>query len=194
MKTTQLLLAGILAIAFPAAQAAAAADELTPLIYEASSSDAVPSILPGACIVNVLSVSDQRSAKESIGADSPIPAGPPESWIKASLDALHAYGFKVEHSASALPGAVNLDVKLLRAYSWYTEMRINGMVALDVSSATPAGAKTEKFRASGSKTNMWGAKSEHVTALNYAMNNVISRMAPALNAQCAQLKVAALAQ
>jgi uncharacterized lipoprotein YajG len=87
--------------------------------------------------------------------------------------------------------ALNLDVRLIRAYSWLGPMRINGMVAIDVLVASPDGAKVRKFRASGSKTNMMSANSEHVTALNQALNHMVNQMAVALASECAGAKLAA---
>ncbi|PWF49105.1 hypothetical protein [Massilia glaciei] len=170
----------------------AAPVEKTPLSYDAQATEIVRiTPLQGACAINFMSISDRRFTKDGIGADMPIPSGPPEPWISASLDTLKAYGFPVTHSASPVPGAVNLDVRLTRAYTWITHMRINGMVAIEAESKQADGVKTEKFRSAGSKTNMWGAKSEYVTALNYAVNSVVDQMAPALLRHCQSAKTAA---
>lgn len=172
------------------AQAAAVPAELTPMTYSDTVSDTVPSILPGACRVNVLRVTDGRFGKESIGIDAPIRASAPEPWVDTGLDRLKAYGFTVQHNATPVAGALNLDVRLIRAFTWLGHMRINGMVALDVDLDGGAGKRSEKYRALGSKTNMWGAKDEYVTALNYALNHTVYQMAQSLAQQCVANKLA----
>lgn len=164
--------------------------EITPMIYDSAVNDLVPAKLKGACPINILQVSDQRFSKQSIGAEFPIQASATEPWIERGLDMLNAYGFTVQRGKTSVPGALNLDVRLIRAYTWYGQMRINGMVALDVDLATGAGRRTEKYRALGSKTNMWNSKSEHVTALNYAFNHTLHQMAQSLAAECTQRKLA----
>ncbi|NHZ61144.1 hypothetical protein [Massilia genomosp. 1] len=170
------------------AVSAGAAETKVALNYEAASSDVVAKPVAGACAINIVSISDQRPTKDGIGADFPVPTDSPEPFVSASLDALKEYGFTVSHSKTAVPQAVNLDVRLIRAYTLFGHMRINAMVALDV---TAQGAAQEKFRATGSKANMWGAQSEHVTALNYATNTMLASMAPALAAHCGKAGIAA---
>lgn len=186
MKTPSIhLFAPLLACLLAAG--ASAAETKVALNYEAGSSDVVAKPVAGACAINILTISDQRPTKSGIGADFPVPTDSPEPFVSASLDALKEYGFTVSHSETALPQAVNLDVRLIRAYTWFGHMRINAMVALDV---TAQGAAQEKFRATGSKANMWNGQSEHVTALNYATNTMLASMAPALAAHCGKARVA----
>ena len=65
-------------------------------------------------------------------------------------------------------------------------MRINGVVALDARFTTPSGREiARKYRASGSKTNVWGATDEFMTTLNYAMNNLLAQLAADLQEICA---------
>ncbi|MDR7306287.1 hypothetical protein [Rhodoferax saidenbachensis] len=172
--------------------ALAAEPEKLALVYDASAMDVVPTILPGACLLNVVSIADQRTNQESISADIPILAGAPNVWVGNGLSSLKAYGYGVQQSTSPLPDAVNLDLELIRSYTWFGNMRINGMVAMDIG-VTPVGGerKVQKFRASGSKANMWGATSEHLTTLNYAFNNVANKLALALQSACAESKTAA---
>lgn len=189
----RILIAALLAACSAAAQAAETTPP-TPLVslaYDAGVNDKVPAVLPGACRINVVGISDNRFAKEGMGADAPVRTGAPEPWIGAALANLKQYGYTVQQGAAPAADALNLDVKLIRAYSWFGNMRINGMVAVDVSIATPEGVRSRKFRASGSKTNMMGADSEHVTALNYALNHMVHEMASGLASECAGLKVAA---
>jgi hypothetical protein len=191
MKPIKTLFAS-LAIGTLAASAALAAApvELTPLTYDAVTSDVTPVKQPGACQINVVHVADERFGKDGIGADFPVATSPTDPWLSSGLDSLKAYGFTVQHTGAPIPNAINLDVKLIRAYTWFGHMRINGMVAVDVDMASPAGAKSQKFRAAGSKSNMWGAKTEHVTALNYAINSMVQKMAMSLQSECMQAKLA----
>lgn len=188
--SSRILIAALLA-ACSAAQAAPETTPPTPLVYDAGANDKAPAVQPGACRINVVSISDARFAREGMGADAPLRTGAPEPWIGAGLASLKNYGYTVQQNAAPVADALNLDVKLIRSYSWFGNMRINGMVAVDVAIASPEGTRSRKFRASGSKTNMMGADSEHVTALNYALNHMVHEMATGLAGECAGLKVAA---
>lgn len=168
-----------------------AAPDKTPLVYDSTVNDTVPAATAGACPINIVSITDNRFSKEGMGADTPIVTDSPEPWLSTGLDTLKAYGYTVQHSSTPVPNALNLDVKLIRSYSWYGHMRINGMVAVDVLVGSPDGAKLRKFRAAGSKTNMMGATSEHITALNYALNHMVNQMAAGLASECAARKLAA---
>lgn len=164
--------------------------EQTTVNYEPGSNDNTPAVQAGACAVNIVGVADARPAKDGISIDAPVPTAALESWVAGSLDTLRAYGYTVQHVNSVQPGMLNLDVRLIRAYTWFGHMRINGVVALDVAVRDPSGQQMRKFRASGSKNNMMGAKSEHVTSLNYALNNVVDQMAHALTGECGQRRLA----
>jgi hypothetical protein len=183
------LVAALAAVLSTAAQAGTEPTEITPLVYEPASTDVQAQRQAGACTINIMHIADARPMKESIGVDTAIPSGPTEPWLSASFDSLKLYGFTLTHADTPQPQAVNLDVALIRAYSWFGPMRINGMVAVDVALNSPQGVLKEKFRATGSKTNMWNAKTEHVTALNYALNAMIFNMAPVLKHHCELAKL-----
>jgi hypothetical protein len=189
MKPSTILLIAALSLATgSAAIATPASNEITPLTYDSSVSDIAPVKLTGTCMINIVRISDERFNKESIGAEFPIVSSPSEPWIESGFDRLKEYGFPVQRSAVPVANAINLNVRLIRAYTWFGNMRINGMVAIDIDMASSA-QHSEKFRATGSKTNMWNAKSEHVTALNYALNHTMHKMAQALQSQCTQAKL-----
>jgi hypothetical protein len=189
MNSSKIMFA-VLAFAALTASAAAAPVEITPLTYDAGTNDFTPVKQAGACQLNIVHLTDQRFARNGVGADAPVVTGETEPWVSSALDSLKAYGFTVQHSGAPIPNAINMDVKLIRAYTWFGNMRINGMVAVDVDLALPAGAKSQKFRATGSKNNMMGSKSEHVTTLNYALNAMVHKMAMSLQAECTQAKLA----
>lgn len=170
---------------------ALAAQEKTPLVFDASVSDATPALRKDACKLNILGISDERFSKGGIGTDSPVTTEAPQAWVGTGLESLKAYGYTVGRSSAPVAGALNLDVRLIRAYTWLGHMRINGMVAADVTLVSPSGSRTRKFRASGSKSNMMNANSEHVTALNYAFNHMVHQMAAGLSSECAGATIAA---
>jgi hypothetical protein len=173
------------------AATAVEADKLV-MAYEATAVDVVPVPLPSACAVNIASVTDQRNNMESISADRSLPSQGAVTWVKSGLDNLKVYGYRVQQNPTPMPDAVNVDVQLIRSYTWFGNMRINGTVAMDVGITPVGGARqVQKFRALGSKTNVWGAPSEHLTTLNYAFNNLSSKLAVALQSACAGAKTAA---
>lgn len=155
-------------------------------VYE-TANDVAPVVLPGACQVNIMSVRDARPSIGRVHVEGPLTSGPTEQWIQDSFDSLKAYGFRVAHSKTPLPKAVNVDATLIRGYTWFGHMRINGMVAMDLTMQASGVKKSEKFRAIGSKANIWGADSEFITALNYAVNHTMFNVAKALQRECAGL-------
>jgi hypothetical protein len=192
-NSSKFLFAALASAACAGTQAASAPaslpEEITPMAYDGTVSDLVPAKLDGACTLNILRVSDRRFNQESIGAEFPVQATAPEPWVDSGLNRLKSYGFTVLRGEQPVPAALNLDVRLIRAYTWYGQMRINGMVAMDVDLINANAQSTEKYRALGSKSNMWNGKSEHVTALNYALNHTIHQMAQSLAAVCTQHKL-----
>lgn len=170
-----------------------AAVDVVPLAYDAATSDRPAAVLPGTCDINIVNASDQRNNKETIGWLFTVPqegAGDAVSWINDGLANLKAYGFTVQRSAAPVSGALNVNVRLIRAYTWPGGMRINGTVAMDVGVLKADGSEDIfKIRANGSKANMMGAQSEFVTALNYAANNAYSTLAANLQSRCANSKI-----
>lgn len=163
--------------------------EITRLTNDSNATDTLPVKLNGACTINVTRFSDGRFSKESIGTEFAIPSSAVEPWIEGGLNRLKEYGFVVQQNPVPVSNAINLDVRLIRAYTWLGNMRINGMVAFDINRGNMEQGG-QKFRATGSKTNMMNAKTEHVTALNYALNHTIHKLALSLQTQCLQGKSA----
>jgi hypothetical protein len=139
--------------------------------------------LSGTCPVAVVAVSDQRPNKETVGYDfKALLSGDPVPWVGDALRNLKAHGFAVQDPA---PGVIGIRATLTRSYVWTASLRINSMVALDVEYQRPNGAPVAaKYRAFGSKTNMWGATDEFMTTLNYAMNNLLLKVAADLQKAC----------
>ena len=139
--------------------------------------------LSGACPVAVVAVADQRPNKETVGYDfKALLSGDPVPWVGDALRNLKAHGFAVQDPA---PGVIGIRAKLTRSYVWTASLRINSMVALDLEYQRPNGTPVAaKYRAFGSKTNMWGATDEFMTTLNYAMNNLLLKVAADLQKAC----------
>ena len=160
--------------------------------YDATVYDSAPVKLAGACTVNVMSVRDQRMNTETIGNEfTPIAADNVASWASTALDSLSAFGYKVIRHPAPQANAVNVGIDLHRAYTFHGPMRINGVVAFDLGVADGAGAvRTVKLRHLGSKSNMAGMTSEYVTALNYAVNGLVGKLARALEKECPRVSAA----
>jgi len=156
--------------------------------HEPESVDVVPAPLAGACSIAIAPAVDIRPNKETIGHEfKPILSGDPAPWVGAALDDLKRYGYAVQRvdSPGPKPGMIVVRPELYRAYTWHGHLRINGMVAMNVEFITPSGKHIrKKYRASGSKNNWAGATAEYMTALNYAMNNAIARIAGDMTRLC----------
>jgi hypothetical protein len=162
-----------------------AADRLS-MAYDAVATDDPPAVLKGACTVSVGTISDERNNKETAGADNiPLLSGDPIPWVGAAFDNLGAYGYKVMKGDKPANGGIAMNAAIKRSYVYHGPMRINGVIALDALVTLPSGEKvSRKYRALGSKTNMAGTTSEYMTALNYAMNNLLAKVAVDLQTMC----------
>lgn len=170
----------------------ARANEQVTLNYEASSSDVSPKKLVSGCSISIAPVKDARHNKETIGHEfTALMATGASPWATAALQRLRDYGYEVNQD-SAASSSIQISPSLIRAYTFHGPMRINGMVAIDVDATLANGShQALKLRASGSKSNMAGMNSEYVTALNYAINNLIDRAAHELAPLCSgQVKTA----
>lgn len=176
-----------LALAGGAANAQPVPDESARVTMKYSADEVgYPAVrLPGACPVAVLAVSDQRPNKETIGYDfKALLSGDPVPWVRDALRNLKTHGFAVQDEA---PGAIGIRARVTRSYVWTASLRINAMVALELEYQRPGGAPVAaKYRAFGSKTNMWGATDEFMTTLNYALNNVLLKVAADLEKACSR--------
>jgi hypothetical protein len=178
MKKTLLITSVLLVVTFPVG--AYEADRVA-MNYEPESVDTVPAPLAGACSVAIAQAADIRPNKESIGHEfKPILSGDPVPWVGTALEDLKRYGFSVQRMDTLKPvaGTIVVRPELYRTYVWHGQLRINGMVAMNVEFITPSGKHvTRKYRASGSKNNWAAATGEYMTALNYAMNNAVAKLA-----------------
>ena len=185
MKKLFLITAILLVVTIPAG---AYEPDRVSMSHEPESADVPPAPLAGACSVAIAQATDSRPNKESIGHEyKPILSGDPVPWVGSALDDLKRYGFTVQRADALKPAAGTIVVRpeLFRAYVWHGQLRINGMVAMNVEFITPSGKQiTRKYRASGSKNNWAGATGEYMTALNYAMNNAVAKLAGDMVKMC----------
>ena len=164
-----------------------AADQVD-MKYDPMIHENIPAPLPGACTVVIGNINDIRPNKETVGNEfTTLLSGDPKPWINDALNNLTAYGFKVVPSDDAPQDAkaIWLNTSLYRSYTWNGPMRINGMVAMKVEyNRTGSEPITHKIRAFAGKTNWASATSEYMTALNFAMNNVLDKLAKELEGVC----------
>jgi hypothetical protein len=165
----------------------AAAQEAVSMAYDPKMTDHPPARIAGACALTVTAVADARNNKETVGSDfKAILSKDPVPWVNAAMGGLNDWGYRVTSAAQPAPGAAAVNASLVRAYTFHGPMRINGVVAMDLRITTPSGRQIDrKYRALGSKTNMWSATSEYMDTLNYAMNALLAQLAADLKEVCA---------
>lgn len=183
-KTCGVLLVTLLAAA-PVLRAAGEADRVD-MAYDAAATDVPIAPFSKTCAVTVMSVSDMRPNRESIGtAARPIKSGDPLPWMSGAFANLKAWGFDAKAGDKPAAGGIGISAGLSRSYVWNVSMRLNGMVAMTVDYMLPSGEHiTRKYRASGSKNNWANTVSEHMTTLNIAMNNTLGKIAADLEKLC----------
>lgn len=181
------MLKNLAALCLAAAAGTAAAQDAVSMTYDPTLFEVPAAKLPGACGVTVTAVADRRNNTETVGSEfKPVLSRDPVPWVDAALKALSSWGYTVTLAPSARPGDVAVEASLIRAYTFHGPMRINGVVAMDTHITTPAGKRIDrKYRAFGSKTNMMGATSEYMDTLNYAINDLVAKLANDLKEFCA---------
>ena len=203
MKTKTLIaaLAGLLAGHAAVAASASASESGDPveMKYDAAASEAgAKPFRAGTCQVRIQRTVDARQNKETIGQSmgGALLAGDISPWMTEGLGQLKQFGYEV---AMAGPGedsvaaeGVTLRTSVTRAYTWQIGLKIFSMVAVKAEFVGPNGVVQQKYyRAHGDKTNMWGAKDEYVTTLNYGLNNLLPFLARDLQSLCKGEKVEA---
>lgn len=156
------------------------------LKYDAATRDATPKAISQACTINFVSFSDMRNNQENIGHDlKTLVADNVMPWFEQGLFGLKAYGYSTKREASTEKGVLNVEARLTRSYVFQAGPRINSVVAFELLATSPKGQQhLLKIRAFGSKTNMMGADSEFVAAMNYAINNALVKAARRLEEPC----------
>lgn len=186
MSPRFLLGAGLL---FSPLLSVAAPDRPLDIQYDWGSRDGEPVQYTDACPVQVGYPSDDRINKETIGASAsaPLLSGDLSKWLADGLANLKHFGYSLGDLKSQMPpqGTVAIKASLGRVYTWHVGLKIFSMVALKVEFIDANGSvQVKRYRARGDKTNMVGAEAEYVTALNYALNNLLPTMASDLALLC----------
>ena len=150
----------------------------------------------GTCALRIVRTVDARQNKETIGQSmsGALLAGDVSPWMTEGLGHLRDFGYVVSTAspADAAPAAdgVTIRTSVTRAYTWQIGLKIFSMVAVKAEFLDRNGVLQQKYyRAHGDKTNMWGAKDEYVTTLNYGLNNLLPFVARDLQSLCKGEKV-----
>jgi len=179
----------IVLVLLAAAQCGVHAADVADLTFTPPEGEPAPRQLVRDCVVNIVGIADARNNRETIGRfarGGSVRAGDALPWLGASLERLAAYGYAVERSAAPRAGAVNIDVRLTRAYTFYWWPQMGGTVALEVAlpgTAAPLKLRQMGFRGAGN----WDGAQQHVKALNLGADRVIETLAAALKPACGAL-------
>ena len=205
MTKTTTLIAALAALLFAnaSASAATATDSATEsgdkveMKYDAAASETgAKPFRAGTCALRIVRTVDARQNKETIGQSmgGALLAGDISPWMTDGLGHLRDFGYTVSDAspADAAPAAdgVTIRTSVTRAYTWQIGLKIFSMVAVKAEFLDRNGVLQQKYyRAHGDKTNMWGAKDEYVTTLNYGLNNLLPFVARDLQSLCKGKKV-----
>jgi hypothetical protein len=157
--------------------------------YDSIAFDTKPQVLQKACAIRLMPAVDGRLNKETLGTNggTPLLSGDAAGWITEGLMNLKAFGFSVVSASdqNRQAGSLTISPTITRAYTWFVGMKLFGTVVMKVDVQMPNGTIEHKtYRASGDKTNMWGADDEFMTTLNYSLNNLLTKMAGDMENRC----------
>lgn len=157
--------------------------------YDGIAFDTKPHVFQKVCTIRLMPVIDGRLNKETLGqyGGSPLLSGDAASWITEGLMNLKAFGFPVEpaNDQNRQAGSLTISPTVTRAYTWFVGVKIFGTVVMKVDVQMPDGSVEHKtYRASGDKSNIWGADEEFMTTLNYSLNNLLTKMAGDMEKRC----------
>lgn len=202
MTTTTTLIASLTALllgnaAVAATDSATESGERVEMKYDAAASETgAKPFRAGTCALRIVRTVDARQNKETIGQSmsGALLAGDIGPWMTEGLGHLRDFGYVVSTAspADAAPAAdgVTIRTSVTRAYTWQIGLKIFSMVAVKAEFLDRNGVLQQKYyRAHGDKTNMWGAKDEYVTTLNYGLNNLLPFVARDLQSLCKGEKV-----
>jgi hypothetical protein len=149
----------------------------------------------GTCTLHIVPTEDARQNKETVGQwkHGALLAGDIAPWITEGLGHLQDFGYAAyPTSADAAPAADGITIRtsVTRAYTWHVGLKIFSMLAVKAEFLDRNGVLQQKYyRAHGDKSNMWSAKDEYVTTLNYGLNNMLPFIARDLQSLCRGAKV-----
>ena len=207
MTKTTTLIAGFAALllgnvamaattAAPTSASAYESGETVEMKYDASAAEAsAKPFRAGNCKLQIAPTVDARQNKETVGQwmKGALLVGDIAPWMNEGLSHLRDFGYAVStahaDTAPATDG-VTIRASVTRAYTWQIGLKIFSMVVVKAEFLDRNGVLQQKYyRAHGDKTNMWGAKDEYVTTLNYGLNNLLPFVARDLQSLCKGQKV-----
>lgn len=163
------------------------------MVYSDGYKEAPPTKYSNTCKIAIAAVVDDRLNKDTIGitAFGPILTSNTSEWAYNGIINLKSFGYEISENANSIPTkGILIKPTITRSYTWNIGMKIFGMVVIKTDFINKDGViQTKTYRAHGDKTNMWGAASEHIVTLNYALNNVLPVMAEDLTTLCSGNKV-----
>jgi len=202
MTQIQTLIAGLGALLLSHAAFAATATpnesgDKVEMKYDAAARETAAKPFPaGTCKLHIAPAVDARQNKETIGQSisGALLAGDIAPWMTEGLGHLRDYGYDVSPmgagDSSPADDGVTIRTSVTRAYTWQIGLKIFSMVAVKAEYLDHNGMLQQKlYRAHGDKSNMWGAKDEYVTTLNYGLNNLLLFVAWDLQSLCKGKKV-----
>ncbi|MEO8806277.1 MAG: hypothetical protein ABI433_09350 [Burkholderiaceae bacterium] len=202
MTKTTTLIASLAALlcgnaALAATDSATESGDKVEMKYDAAAKEAgAKPFRAGTCTLRIVRTVDARQNKETIGQSmsGALLAGDVGPWMTEGLGHLQDFGYAVStaNPADATPAAdgVTIRTSVTRAYTWQIGLKIFSMIAVKAEFLNRNGVLQQKYyRAHGDKTNMWGAKDEYVTTLNYGLNNLLPFVARDLQSLCKGEKV-----
>lgn len=156
--------------------------------YDATAFDTPPVARRKACAIRLMPTVDARLNKDTLGTNfsNPLLSGDAGAWATAGLMNLKAFGFHTDLANDAnRQDSITLSSKITRAYTWQVGLKLFGTVVIKVDYKLPNDTiETITYRASGNKTNMWGADDEYMTTLNYSLNNLLQKIASDIEKRC----------
>lgn len=165
------------------------AAEQAEMVYRPGEGEAAPQVVAQGCPVNIVSVTDGRNNRETIGLyryRESLLAGDMLPWVGGALERLKASGFQLMRESAPRARAVNIDVRLTRAYTFSWSPYRGGMVAMEVGidgAAAPVKLRRMAFKGEGN----WDGPNAHVALLNRVADQVVDSLAEALLPACAGL-------
>jgi hypothetical protein len=186
-----LILSIMLVMMIPPQAQAQSTEQIKPLSmkYDSMAFDTKPQVLSKVCTIRLMPAADERLNKETLGTNggAPLLSGDAAGWITDGLMNLKAFGFSVEtaNDQNLQAGSLTISPTITRAYTWFVGLKLFGTVVMKVDVQMPNGTIEHKtYRASGDKTNMWGADDEFMMTLNYSLNNLLTKMAGDMGKRC----------
>jgi hypothetical protein len=186
------LLLGNAAIAVTAS--ASESGDKVEMKYDAAASEVgAKPFRAGTCTLHIVPTVDARQNKVTIGQSmrGALLTGDIGPWM---TEGLRDFGYVVSVArvgdATTAADGVTIRTSVTRAYTWQIGLKIFSMVAVKAEFLDHNGVLQQKYyRAHGDKTNMWDAKDEYVTTLNYGLNNLLPFVARDLQSLCKGEKV-----